>query len=164
MAEAPKRTAQSPLRISTLVSLAVAAAAFASYAATACRSITWWDGSSYPLAAYTLGVAPAPGSLVLTLLGWLGTRIPVTHPVAFQLNLLAALIAAIMAGLVTWNGIRAAAPEGRVAGPPEAFGGALAGLVFAFAVTPWSYAVQFTPYASGLPSIQSSTSATNSRA
>ena len=144
MAESQQRPGV--LGIPALVSLAVAAAAFASYAATACRTITWWDGSSYPLAAYTLGVAPPPGSLILMLLGWLATRIPAVHPVAFQLNLLAALIAAALAGLVTWIGIRVSVPEGRQAGAPEGFAGAFAGLMFAFAPTPWNYAVQFTPY------------------
>src|SRR5438093_4191563 len=78
MAENPQRPGM--LGIPALVSVAIAAAAFASYATTACRTITWWDGSSYPLAAYMLGVAPAPRSLILTLLGWLATRIPYRDP------------------------------------------------------------------------------------
>ena len=112
-AEAPQRPdlRSLPERASRWLPFAAAMLAFAVYAGTAARTITWWDGSSYPLAAYTLGVAPPPGSLILTLLGWLTTRIPAVHPVAFQLNLLAALIAAALAGLVTWIGIRLAVDE-----------------------------------------------------
>ena len=55
------------------VSLGTGFVAFAVYAATASRTITWWDGSSYPLAACTPGIAAAPGSLLLTMLGWLAS-------------------------------------------------------------------------------------------
>src|SRR5262245_6880428 len=58
-----------PERALRAVPFACAAIAFAGYAATAARTITWWDGSSYPLAAVTLGIPGAPGSLLLTLLG-----------------------------------------------------------------------------------------------
>jgi len=125
---------------------ACAAIAFVVYSGTAARTITWWDGSSYPLAAVTLGIPGAPGSLVLTLLGWLVSKIPVVHPVAFRLNLFAALVSATLAGLVTWLGARLATPEDREPAAAEWFAGAFAGLAFAFGVTPWTYAVQFTPY------------------
>lgn len=128
------------------VPLAVSALAMAVYAATAARSITWWDGSSYPLAAATLGVPGAPGSLLLTMLGWVVCQIPVIHPVAFRLNLFAGLVGAATAGLVTWLAIRLATPGGQRPTAREWFGGALAGLTFAFALTPWTYAVQVSPY------------------
>jgi hypothetical protein len=128
------------------VSLASAVVAFAAYAVTASRTITWWDGSSYPLAACTLGITGAPGSLLLTLLGWLATRVPLVHPVAFQLNLFAGLMAACLVGLVTRLSIVLATPEGRPPGPRELIAGGVAGLTLAFSVSVWSYAVQFTPY------------------
>ena len=131
-----------PLR----VSIASAAIAFAVYATTAARTITWWDGSSYPLAAVKLGVPGAPGSLLLTLLGWLATRVRLVHPVAFQLNLIAGLIAACTVGLVTRLAITLATPEGRAMGPREALGGALAGLTLALGPSLWTYATRFTPY------------------
>jgi hypothetical protein len=133
-------------RATVAVPVATAAIAMCVYAATAARSITWWDGSSYPLAAATLGIPGSPGSLLLTLIGWLVCQIPVIHPVAFRLSLLAGAIAATLAGLVTWLAIRLATPERRAAAPRELFAGALAGLVFAFSVGPWTYAVQLTPY------------------
>ena len=128
------------------VSSATAVGAMSAYAVTAARTITWWDGSSYPLAAATLGIPGAPGSLLLTLLGWVVVQFPMVHPIAFRLNLFAALISATLAALITWLSIRLATPEGRTAGWRELLAGALAGWTFAFAVTPWTYAVQMTPY------------------
>jgi len=96
-----------------------AALAFLGYACTAARTITWWDGSSYPLAAVTLGIPGAPGSLLLTILGWIVSRIPIVHPVAFRLNLFAALLAATLVGLVSWLGPPLATPEGREPGAVE---------------------------------------------
>ena len=128
------------------VSFGTAAVAFAVYAFSASRTITWWEGSSYPLAACTLGITGSPGSLMVTLLGWLATRVPVVHPVAFQLNLFAGLIVACVVGLVTRLSIVLATPEDRPAGAREYLAGAVAGLVLAFSASLWTYAVQFTPY------------------
>ena len=130
-------------RATPLVTLAVA---FAAYSATAARTITWWDGSTYPLAAVTLGIAPAPGSLMLTLLGWIVSRVPIADPVAFRLNLFAALLGATLVALITWLGARLATPEEREPGAAEWCAGAIAGLLYGFGVTPWTYATQFTPY------------------
>lgn len=143
---APEPTVARSHRVRFLVPLATAGVAFAAYAATACRTITWWDGSSYPLAAVTLGIPGSPGSLLLTLLGFVATRLVFFHPVAFQLDLCAGLIAAGLVGTVSWLAIELATPEGRAAGPIEALAGVAAGLVFAFSPTVWGYAVQFTPY------------------
>jgi hypothetical protein len=130
-----------------LAAVAAAVTAFTVYAATAARTITWWDGSSYPLAACTWGILPPPGSLLLTLLGGVAAHLPGVQPVAFRLNLVAGLIAATTAGLVTWLGIRLVTPKDGRPGARETAAGAIAGLTFAFGVTPWTYAVQFTPYA-----------------
>jgi hypothetical protein len=140
---APRRLGTRALRAAPF---ACAAIAFVVYSGTVARTITWWDGSSYPLAAVTLGIPGAPGSLLLTLLGWLVSKVPVVHPVAFQLNLFAALMVATLAGLVSWLGARLAAPEDHEPAAAERLAGAFAGLTFAFGVTPWTYAVQFTPY------------------
>jgi hypothetical protein len=140
-----------PRRVLRATPLAAAALAFAAYAATAARTITWWDGSSYPLAAVTLGIVPPPGSLLLTLMGWIVSRVPIVHPVAFRLNLLAALLAAILVALITWLGARLATPEEREPGTTEWCAGGVAGLIYGFGVTPWTYATQFTPY--GLSSL-----------
>src|SRR5262245_13594750 len=133
-------------RATRWVPFATGVVAFATYAATAARTITWWDGSSYPLAAVTLGIPGSPGSLLLVLLGWLVTKIPVVHPVAFRLNLFAGLLAATLVGVVTWLGTWMATPEERGPWAVEHAAGVLAGVTLAFGVTPWTYAVQFTPY------------------
>src|SRR5262245_61407403 len=135
-----------PPRLLRAMPFAAATLAFAVYAATAARTITWWDGSQYPLAAVTLGIVGSPGSLLLTLLGWVVSLVPVVQPVAFRLNLFAALLAATLVGVVSWLGARLATPEGREPGAVEHFAGAFAGLTFGFGVTPWTFATQFTPY------------------
>src|SRR5947208_11234778 len=114
-AEAPQRPdlRSLPERASRWLPFAAAMLAFAVYSGTVARTITWWDGSSYPLAAVTLGIPGAPGSLVLTLLGWLVSKAPFAHPVAFRLNLFAALMSATLAGLVSWLGARLGTPEDR---------------------------------------------------
>lgn len=147
MSVAPAADAgRSPAAALRAVPVAAAALAFVAYATTAARTITWWDGSQYPLAAVTLGITGAPGSLLLTLLGWVVAQIPLVQPVAFRLNLFAGLLAASLVGVVTWLGARLATPEGREPGASEQFGGAVAGLTLAFGVTLWTHAVQFTPY------------------
>src|SRR2546422_51118 len=147
-AEAPQRPdlRSLPERASRWLPFAAAMLAFAVYAGTAARTITWWDGSSYPLAAVTLGIPGAPGSLLLTLLGWVVARIPIIHPVAFRLNVFAAVLAATLVGLMSWLGVRLVTAEGRKPVIGERLAGAFAGLLFGFAVTPWTYATQFTPY------------------
>ena len=128
------------------VALGSGLVAFAAYAATAARTITWWEGSQYPLAACTLGITPPPGSLLLTLYGWAASRIPLVHPVAFRLNLAAALLAAATVALVTWLSIRLATPDNREPGIKDLSGGAVAGLAFAFSLSIWNHGVQFQPY------------------
>ena len=133
-------------RAPLLVSLATAAIAFACYVGTAARTITWWEGSEYPLSACTLGIAGPPGSLLLTLLGWVTSLVPVVHPVAFRLSLLAGLIAAVTVALVTRVAIDLSTPEGRGPGGAEIGAGAVTGLAFAFSLSIWAHATQLTPY------------------
>jgi hypothetical protein len=119
---------------------------------TAYPSITWWDSSQYSLAAATLGLTGSPGSLLLTLLGWLVTRLPFHSP-AHALNLLAGVLAAVAAGLVYLTAVRltrtgAGAGDGatRLERAAVLAGAALGALSFAFGDTPWEHAIKFTPY------------------
>jgi hypothetical protein len=128
-------------------------AAFAVFVGTAYPTITWWDSSSYSLAATTLGVTPPPGSLLLTLVGWAVTRLPTGLPPAHMLNLVAGVLAATSVTLVFAVGLDLFHTPGesgatRARKPPAvAVAGAAAGaLTFAFSATLWRYAVQFTPY------------------
>ncbi|MDH4156490.1 MAG: DUF2723 domain-containing protein, partial [candidate division Zixibacteria bacterium] len=134
--------------------LLVAIMSFILYWHTCFRSITWWDNAEYSLAAGTLGICAPPGSLLLTLIGWVVTRLPLANSAAFELNLLAGALAATTAALVCLVALRIIdryAPPGWSAARPQvsvvaATAVALGSLIFAFAETLWLHAVQFTPY------------------
>jgi hypothetical protein len=114
-------------------------------------TITWWDSSQYSLAAATLGVAGPPGSVLLTVLGWLVTRAPLGAP-AHVLNLVAGALAALATALVYLVALRlsrVAGADERTTGVERAAvlaGAALGALTFAFGDTPWEHAIKFTPY------------------
>lgn len=122
------------------------------YWLTAYPTITWWDSSQYSLAAVTLGITGPPGSLILTLLGWAVTRLPLGPSPAQVLNLLAGALAALSAGLVYLTALRLLRFGGERGGfsdravGPAIVGAVLGGLTFAAAGTLWQYGVQFTPY------------------
>lgn len=131
----------------------VVAVCLAVYWRSAYPTITWWDSSSYSLAAVTLGITHPPGSLLLTILGWLATRLPLGLPPALVLNLLAGILAALATGLVYLVTLRLIRLTGSRDRPPTdrpdpvaVVGAALGALTFAFGVTLWQYAVMFTPY------------------
>lgn len=125
-------------------SLAVFAIAFAVYAITAARTITFWDGSHYALLARTLSISNPPGSLLLTLIGRFLGDLPFAWPMAFRLNLLAAMVGAAVAALVAVLGARlTGATLPRAA---TITGAVVAGLLFAFGPTPWFHSTQFNPY------------------
>jgi hypothetical protein len=135
-------------RRSRLIAVLVAAVAVAVFWRTAYPTITWWDSSSYSLAAATLGVNSPPGSLLLTLIGWPVARLSFGLSPAHTLNLFAGLLAAVTSALVyvvSLASLRIAGFEGR-ANPATALGAAAGALTFAFGGTLWTYATQFTPY------------------
>jgi hypothetical protein len=121
------------------------------YALTAYPAITWWDSAEYSLAALTMGITPPPGSLLLTILGWLVTRLPLGGAPALALNALAGVLAATTACLVYRIALRlfrdpAVRPAPSPPANAAAVGAALGALAFAFSRTFWEYATQFTPY------------------
>src|SRR5438094_8681064 len=105
---------------------------------TAYPTITWWGSSEYSLAAATLGINASPGSLLLTLLGWIVTRIPTGLSVVRELNLFAGVLAAITVAFVYVVALRVARTDGESTGTP--LGAALGALVFAFSATLWEHA------------------------
>ena len=115
---------------------------------TAYPTITWWDSSSYSLAARTLAIAGQPGSLLLTLLGWPVAQLPIGSSPAHLLNLLAGVLAALVVALVFALSLRLRrmAHEHDHDHPAFAAGAALGALTFAFSDTLWTYATAFTPY------------------
>jgi hypothetical protein len=134
-------------RIAALLVVAVAASVFWR---TAYPTITWWDSSSYSLAAATLGVNSPPGSLLLTLIGWPVAHLPVGGSPAHALNLFAGLLAALVAALVYVVAITALetleTAGARERATATTLGVAAGALTFAFSGTLWAYAIKFTPY------------------
>jgi preprotein translocase subunit SecG len=136
-------------RSALIVSVLAALGALVVYWKTAYPTITWWDSSSYSLAAKTLGVTNPPGSLLLTLLGWLATRLPVPLPDAQKLNLLAGVLAAIAVALVVPIAVRIRKillRSSDSAGVAATVGTGIGALAFAFGLTLWEHAIKFTPY------------------
>jgi hypothetical protein len=137
-----------------LVLLGPAAAVLVLYVLTTHRTITWWFGSSYPLAALTLGVHYPPGSLLLTIVGWLATRLPLGLSKAYSLNLFDAALAALTCSMVMAVAVRlievnrrgGPSTTGRAAALATSAGAAAGCLTFATAETTWRYAVVFMPY------------------
>lgn len=131
----------------TVALLAVAGIATVIFWRTAYPTITWWDSGSYSLAAATLGITSSPGSLLLTLLGWPLTRLPLGIAPAHVLNLFAGVLAGITAGLVYVVALRVLRNAGETRNDnATAFGAALGALTFAFSATLWEHAIKFTPY------------------
>lgn len=136
---------RSPLVVCGLVALV----ALAVYWRTSYPTITWWDSSNYSLAAATLGITNPPGSLLLTLLGWLATRLPVPLSEAQTLNFLAGLLAAIAAALlvpITVRVRRILLRSDESSNVAAAWGAGVGALTFAFSLTLWEHAIKFTPY------------------
>jgi hypothetical protein len=122
------------------------------FALTCFRTVTWWDSVNYTIAASALGVPAPPGSLVATLVGWAVTHLTSTAHQAFALNLLAAILGAITAGLVTRTALfmvhshERAIPELSKLIGMTAFGAMIGGLTLAVSDTLWLHATKFTPY------------------
>ena len=135
-------------RVGAAIVLAVAAAV---YWRTAYPTITWWDGSSYPLSAWTLGIAGQPGSLLTTLLAWPVAHLPIGSSPAYLTNLFAGLLAAIAATLVYYIALTLRrtghdTPSTSQVDRATITGAALGALTFAFSDTLWEYATTLTPY------------------
>src|ERR1051325_11296869 len=73
---------------------------------TAYPTITWWDSSSYSLAAATRGVCSSAGSLLQILLRWRSTRVSIRIARAQQLHRLAAALATLIAVAVFGAALR----------------------------------------------------------
>ena len=140
---------KSGTRTRAVVIVTVTAMAVTVFWRTAYPTIAWWDSGSYTTAAATLGLTSPPGSVLLTILGWIVTRLPSPYPVAQTLNYLAGVLAAIAAALLVVIAVRIntvlarsrAGNDGTVA-----IGAGIGALTLAFSVTLWDHAIRFTPY------------------
>ncbi len=124
------------------------------YWSTRYSSITWWETAEYASAAICLGNPHPPGSLLLTLIGWLFTRLPLGVSDILSLNLLAGLLAAAtgaMIVLISLKLLESPGPSLKSASRGGAWwiaslGAVLGSLVFTLGETLWIYAIKFTPY------------------
>jgi len=133
-------------RLAAVVPFALLGVAAVVFWRTAYPTITWWDSGNYSLAAATLGVASAPGSLLLTLLGWPVAHLTLGSSPAYVLNLFAGALAALTVGLVYVVALSILRNMGVDSNGPTTVGAALGALTFAFSATLWEHAIKFTPY------------------
>src|ERR1041385_5199262 len=91
---------------SVATGVAVVVIVAAVYWRTAYPTINWWDSASYSLASRTLGLTSSPGSLLLTLIGWVGTRVTSSLTTARVLSLTGAAIAVAAIWLVYAGSLR----------------------------------------------------------
>lgn len=132
------------------------------YALTLAPTVTFEDSGELIAAAYSLGIPHEPGYPLWTMIAHLFTLLPL-GTIAYRVNLLSAVLAALTAALVAWLALliidEVAARARGEADPDErrwspwlcglsgsegalACGGALAaGLLFACARTIWGYAI-----------------------
>lgn len=136
------------------ITLIFAAITLAVYWLTAHRTITWWIGSSYPAAAVCLGVGHPPGSLILTILGWLVAKLPLGITDIFSLNLFAGVVAAatVVMIIALAKGLSCDAYDRRgfeSMATPSSLVILVAGLsvlTMALGETMWRYALHFQPH------------------
>jgi hypothetical protein len=141
-------------RPSTVISgLSAALLALTAYLPTVAPTISWRNGGAdsgdLAAAVMTLGIPHPPGYPTYVVLGWLWTALPLGGELAYRLNLLSAVSAALVAGC----GAATVAVLGRRAGlrpVPVAIGGALGGLAFGLAPLTWSQATITEVYAPGV--------------
>jgi hypothetical protein len=120
---------------------------------TAYKSITWWMGCSYITAAIHLGNTFPPGSLFLTIIGWLISLLPLGISKAYQLNLAGGVIGALtclVVAIVSYRLIRRQYPEvfsnKKIHRIVISLYIGIFGMTLAMGETMWRYSVQFTPY------------------
>jgi len=137
-----------------IVILAIVIVSLTVYRKTCYRTIPWWDGCSYAIAAISFGITPPPGSLLLTILGWLVTQLPLGISKIFSLNLFAGLQAAfviIMVMLISLKLIRRSVLseeiiQGNMGIVLMWLAISASCLNLALSETMWKHAVKFTPY------------------
>ena len=136
-------------KLTILLSILITVAGLVIYWTSAYPSVTWWESSEYSTAAVTLGITGPPGSLMLTILGWLVTKLSSGDP-AFYHNLLSGLIGTL-AVLILFHTYRRI---NKISGSEEliSFNWSalviylLVALVILTGLTLWQYSVMFAPY------------------
>lgn len=124
------------------------------YWLTAYRTITWWVGTSYTMTAITFGINFPPGSLILTILGWLAAQLPLGISKAFTLNLFAGIMSSFTFFMILILSLKIFNQTQNLVSFQRnnksrilVISGLTAGcLIFSFSSTVWLYSIQFTPY------------------
>lgn len=133
------------------LAVSVALLVLAVYLSTLAPSITWRNGGAdsgeLAAAVATLGIAHPPGYPAYTLLGWAWANLPLGGDVAYRLNLLSAVGAALASGLSVMIVITLTA---RFPDWARAAGGVTGGLLLGLAPLTWSQATITEVYAPGL--------------
>lgn len=132
-----------------LTAIVIFILALVMYWTTTYPSITWWDSSEYSTAAVCLGLTGAPGSIILTFLGWVLSKC-VSHNPAFILNLFAGLIASltVICIFLSFKKIQTLTSEKK----QDEFtliknlSLIIASGIIICSSTLWEYAIMFTPY------------------
>jgi len=119
---------------------------------TAYTTITWWKGCANVMAAVCLGNDFPPGSLILTLFGWIFTKIKLVDDVARSVNMSAGIIGSITALLLFQIIVRISRLNDKISSLSIgksvllALGAISTALFFAFSYTAWHNSTQFAPY------------------
>jgi hypothetical protein len=112
-------------------------------------SIIWWETGDYATAALGPGITGPPGSIFLTLAGWIISKLPADDP-AKLFNLFSGFIGALAVALlyILYTKIEAV---GKIAAESTASAAKnavllLAGGIIICGTTLWEYSVMFAPY------------------
>ena len=143
-------------KLLSLVAVWVTTTAFLAYFFTLAPTITWRNGGSdsgeLAAAVATLGIPHPPGYPTYMLMGRAWVSLPLGGDVAYRLNLLSAVGAALAAGLlaVTIGRLGRQLAPGRL---PMVTGSAVGGLLLALSPLTWSQATITEVYAPGLAAL-----------
>jgi tetratricopeptide (TPR) repeat protein len=128
-----------------LAALLVVAGALLLYARTAYRTVAFWDAGELIATSAILGIPHQPSTPLYVLLGRLATLLP-GGSVAFRVNFLSSVAAALAAGLTVLLTARLAARAG-LAPVTRAIAGFISGLLVIGAATLWTSANEAEVYA-----------------
>ncbi len=132
-----------------LIAIVIFVLSLVIYWTTSYPSITWWDSSEYSDAAICLGLTVAPGSIILTLFGWVLSKFA-SHNPAFLFNLFAGLVASLTVSCVFWSfkTIRDITSKEKQKGFTlvENLSLIITSGIIICSATLWEYATMFTPY------------------
>jgi uncharacterized membrane protein YeaQ/YmgE (transglycosylase-associated protein family) len=134
---------------SIIVPLIIFLTGIAIYWSSAYPSITWWETSEYAGAAVGLGISGPPGSLLLTIAGWILSKLT-PHDPAFLFNLFAGVIGSLA---VTFcyiafrkiNAILLGTEKVELSFPYDLMMAIGSGIIICSS-TLWEYSIMFAPY------------------